>query len=369
MNNSHINCTNCGRDYPAIGSPYRCVVCGGIYDFQDPIIYDSKNIDQLQPGIWKYRHTFNIDDDVSAVSLGEGDTPLIWTKFFGYDVAVKCEHLNPTGSFKDRGSSLIVTTLKSRNIKKYIEDSSGNAGASLAAYSARAGINLSVFIPENASGIKRKQIEAYGANLFPVKGTRSAVSDATKKLADSGVIYASHAYLPFNIPGYATVAYEIYEQMGNKPPGTVIIPVGQGGLLIGVARGFAALKKAGWITKDPSIVGVQARACAPLWSIYMGGIDALRFATDGTTLAEGVRVWQPIRGDSVLKEIGSSSGKLVAVDEEDIVIGVQEFARHGFYIEPTSALAWSALKQCVDDCEEPIVVILTGSGLKQQIDY
>jgi len=369
MNISHIICTNCGRDYPIIGNPYRCTECGGVYDFQDPIIYDSENIDQLQPGIWKFRHTFNINNDVSAISLGEGDTPLIWTEMLGHNVAIKCEHLNPTGSFKDRGSSLIASILKSRNIDTYIEDSSGNAGASLAAYSARAGIKLSVFIPQNASGIKRKQIEAYGSCIIPIKGTRSAVTEATKDLAESGVVYASHAYMPFNIPGYATVAYEIYEQMGYKAPGTVIIPVGQGGLLIGVARGFAALKRAEKIANVPSIIGVQARACAPLWSIYMGGIDALRFATDGSTLAEGVRVWQPIRGDSVLKEIGSSFGKLVAVDEIEIVDGVKEFARHGFYVEPTSALAWSALKQSVDDCEGPIVVILTGSGLKQQVDY
>jgi threonine synthase len=366
MNIPSIICTNCGRNYPATGSPYRCIVCGGVYDYRDPIKYDPNNIDLLQPGIWKYRNTFNFDDEVDAISLGEGDTPLIWTEMFGHTVALKCEYLNPSGSFKDRGSSLIASFLRSRKIDKYIEDSSGNAGASLAAYSARAGIELSVVIPEIASGIKRKQIEAYGARLIPVNGTRSEVHDAAKRLADSGNSYASHAYLPFNIPGYATVAYEIFEQIGNNAPGTVIVPVGQGGLLIGIARGFAALMQAGKITKVPSIVGVQARACAPIWSIFKGGIDGLRFSTDGPTLAEGVRVWQPIRGDSVLKEIGSSSGKVIAVDENEIQIGVEEFSRRGFHIEPTSALVWNALMQCVDECEGPIVVVLTGSGLKHQ---
>jgi len=366
MGISRVICTNCGRDYPVTDNPYRCTFCGGVFDFQDPIFFNLDNIDYLQPGIWKYRHTFNIKEDVDAISLGEGDTPLIWTNIFGREVAIKCEYLNPTGSFKDRGSSLIVSFLKSCNIDKIIEDSSGNAGASLAAYSARADIELSVFIPETASGIKKKQIEAYGARLISVNGTRSAVHDAAKHLADRGNIYASHAYLPFNIPGYATVAYEIFEQIGNKSPGTVIIPVGQGGLLIGLARGFSALKKAGKTTKTPTIVGVQARACSPLWSLFMGGIDGLRFATDNPTLAEGVRVWHPIRGDIVLKEIGSSSGRFVAVDEIDIAIGVDEFARKGFYIEPTSALVWSGLRQCVDNCEDPVVVILTGSGLKFQ---
>ena len=342
------------------------MVCGGVFDFRDPIIFDPEKIDFLQPGIWKYRYTFNINDDIDAISLGEGDTPLVWTELFGHEVAIKCEFLNPTGSFKDRGSSLTASFFKSRNIDRYIEDSSGNAGASLAAYSARAGIELEVYIPETASGIKRKQIEAFGAKLIPLKGTRREIQDVAKQLADSGNIYASHAYLPFNIPGYATVAYEIFDQMGDKSPGTVILPVGQGGLLIGLARGFAALRKAEKITKIPAIVGVQARACSPLWSLFTGGIDGLRFATDGPTLAEGVRVWQPSRGDLVLKEIGSTMGKFVAVDEFEIKNGVEEFARKGFHVEPTSALVWSGLKQCVDNCDGPIVVILTGSGLKYQ---
>jgi len=368
MSITKIICTNCGRDYPTSGNPYRCLVCGGLYDYKDPIILESEKIDPSQPGIWRYRHTFNIDHDVTPISLGEGATPLIRTQIFGHAVAIKCEHLNPTGSFKDRGSSLIASILRSRNVDKYLEDSSGNAGASMAAYSARGGISLKVYVPENSSGIKRKQIEAFGAELHPVKGNRSEVAVAARTSADSGEVYASHAYLPYNIPGYATTAYEIYEQLGNGTPGTVILPVGQGGLLIGVARGFEALKSAGMISKVPALVGVQARACAPLWSIFTGGLDGLRFATDGPTLAEGVRVWQPIRGDAVLKEIRSSSGKMIAVDERDIQVGVKKLAQRGFYVEPTSAIIWSALEQCVDECEAPVVVILTGSGYKHQID-
>ena len=121
------------------------------------------------------------------------------------------------------------------------------------------------------------------------------------------------------------------------------------------------------ISKIHALVGVQARACAPLWSLFSGGIDGLKFAADGPTLAEGVRVWQPIRGDTVLEVVGSSLGKFIAVDEKDIVIGVEELARRGFHVEPTSALVWNALKQCIDECKGSIVVILTGSGLKHQI--
>lgn len=342
------------------------MVCGGIYDFDCPLVYDPGSIDLLQPGIWKYKDSFWAMNDLDPVSLGEGDTPLIWSRMHGLDVAVKCEFLNPTGSFKDRGSSLLASFFKSRKILSCIEDSSGNAGASMAAYSARAGISLSVYIPDTSSGIKREQIKAYGANLIPIAGTRVQVHAAARKAADEGASYASHAYLPFNIPGYATVAYEIFEQLGGKAPGTVIVPVGQGGLLIGLSRGFKALKNAGMIVDLPAMVGVQARACAPLWSLFVGGIDGLRFATDGPTLAEGVRVWQPIRGDSLLNEIGSSFGKFFAVDEKDILVGMDELARLGFYVEPTSALVWNALSQCGTECSDPVVLVLTGSGLKHQ---
>ncbi|HBG74315.1 MAG: hypothetical protein A2X25_13425 [Chloroflexi bacterium GWB2_49_20] len=367
MRSLGVVCTNCGREYPENGSPYRCLKCGGVYDFEGPINFDPQKINRYQGGIWKYRQTFNLPEEIEPISLGEGDSPLLWSVAFNHEVALKCEYLNPTGSYKDRGSSLIASFIHSRKVGECIEDSSGNAGASIAAYAARAGIKLGIYIPETASGIKRKQIEAYGASLFSVKGTRSDVSAVAKQIADSGMTYASHAYLPFNIPGYATIAYEIYEQLGNKAPGTVILPVGQGGLLLGVSRGFDAIRKAGLIEKMPLLVGVQARACAPLWSLYNGGVDGLRFATEGPTLAEGVKVWQPIRGDAVLKAIGSSRGWLIAIDEEDIVVGVDEFARRGFHVEPTSALVWSALGQCLNECADPIVLILTGSGLKHRI--
>jgi threonine synthase len=361
---SPVICTNCGRDYPANGFPYRCPICGGIYDFKDLPVFDQRKIDTSQPGIWKYRKNFQCGEDVVAISLGEGDTPLLWLEAFGHPIAAKCEHLNPTGSFKDRGSSLLVSILRSGNVLECIEDSSGNAGSAMAAYTARAGMLLNIFTPESASGVKRKQIEAFGAKITPTKGPRSSASEAAKQKADDGTVYASHAYLPFNLPGYATIAYELFEQLGFKSPGTVIVPVGQGGLLLGIFRGFQAILKAGLIHQIPIIIGVQARACAPLWSLFSGGMDGWRFATDGATLAEGVRIWNPIRGDAVLKAVSMSKGRFIAVDEDDIMIGVEEFARCGFHIEPTSSLVWSALAQCIEEIPDPIAVILTGSGLK-----
>jgi len=362
----NVLCTNCGRGYPVNGCPYRCEKCGGIFDFAESIKFDPNGIDKGQLGIWKFRRTFMFNDEMDAISLGEGDTPLIWSDCFGHSVAMKCEYLNPTGSFKDRGSSLIASFLHFRNVHECIEDSSGNAGASLAAYCAKAGIKLNIYAPDETSWIKQMQIEAFGAGINRIKGSRSEVSESAKQTADGGMTYASHAYLPFNLPGYATIAYEVFEQLGDKIPATVIVPVGQGGLILGIYRGFNALLKAGLTEKMPVLIGVQARVCAPLWSIYNGGLDGLCFASDGPTRAEGVRIWHPVRGDAVLAAVGSSKGKFIAVDEEDIEIGINEFGQRGFYIEPTSALVWSALGQVIEDCLEPVVMILTGSGLKQR---
>jgi threonine synthase len=320
-------------------------------------------VDASQPGIWRYRHALGLPEQAPVISLGEGRTPLLWAEAHKRQVAFKLEFVNPSGSFKDRGSATLVSFLASRKVKAAVEDSSGNAGASFAAYAARAGIQARVFVPETAAGPKRSQIEAYGAEVTPVPGPRSNAAQAVIKAADKGAAYASHAYLPFNLPGYATVAYEIYEQLGQAP-GTLVTPVGQGGFLLGASRGFAALNKAGLIQHLPRLVGVQARACAPLWALSSYGPDGLAWVTEAPTLAEGVRVRYPLRGDAVLKAVEESGGMFLVVDEADILTGRDHLARRGFYVEPTSALVWSALAQVLDQMPDPVVALLTGSGLK-----
>lgn len=361
-----IACTNCGRVYPLDGTPYKCPVCGGIFDIPEPLPYDSSKIDLSQPGIWRYRHTFGLPDGAEAISLGEGNTPLRWVDVLGRRVAFKCEYENPTGSFKDRGTSVIAGFLKSRGVLDVVEDSSGNAGASLAGYAPRAGIHARIYVPATASGPKRSQIESFGADIVPVPGSRGDVTTAVLKEAEIGTIYASHAYLPFNLPGYATAAYEIYEQMG-KMPSAVITPCGQGGLLLGLVRGFDAIRQTGQFVKMPKMIGVQSRACAPMWVMSTVGMVGMGFVTEGQTLAEGVKVRNPVRGDALLREVKSTQGSFVAVDEEHILRGRDELAQRGFSVEPTSALVWNALEQVISDLKDPIVVILTGAGFKSLI--
>lgn len=365
-----IHCTNCYLSYPHQGVPYKCPNCGGLFDYAEPFTYDPAQLSSRQPGIWRYRHTFPLALDADPVSLGEGNTPLVWAEAFGLPVAFKCEFLNPSGSFKDRGSAVIAGVLRWRGITTAVEDSSGNAGASFAAYAARAGIRTRIFAPDSASGPKRHQIEAYGAELVRIMGPRSNASKAVLRIVDSSdtgdqppLVYASHAYLPFNLPGYATLAYELVDQMGGAP-GSLVLPVGQGGFLLGIGRGFQALLAAGAIQHLPVLVGVQARACAPLWALFSYGTDGLSWAAEAPTLAEGIRVLQPLRGDAVLNTIATHRGLIVALDEEEIMPGRDQLARRGLYVEPTSAVVWGALAQLVGKLPEPIAVVLTGSGLK-----
>ncbi len=244
-----------------------------------------------------------------------------------------------------------------------MEDSSGNAGASFAAYAARAGIRAHVFVPETASGPKRSQIEAYGAILKNVAGPRSEATAAAERLSESGVTYASHAYLPLNLAGYATAAYEIAEQL-DTDAGAVIAPAGQGGLILGMSRGFEALRIAGRIRRVPALIAVQAAACAPLAAFAEVGLNGLSLVTEGATVAEGVRVRSPLRLQSVIEAVRASGGRFLAVDEGDILPGRDSLARLGFYVEPTSALTWKALQESLAQLPDPVVVILTGSGYK-----
>lgn len=358
-----IRCTSCLSLYPLDGVPYKCPVCGGVFDYSSEIEYLPEKLEAKLPGIWKYKHTFGLPETAPVVSLGEGNTPLVWSEVYGERVGFKMEYLNPTGSFKDRGTSLLVSFLLQRGVREAVEDSSGNAGSSFAAYAARAGIHAKIFVPDYASGPKRKQIEAYGADVQRILGKRSDVAEAVQRVADNGTVYASHAYLPFGIPGFATVAYELLEQIG-EPPGSIIMPVGQGGLLLGLARGFRALRRAGMIDREPALIGVQALACAPLWAIFTNGPAAMGWVTEQETLAEGVRTRYPLRGDAVLREVAHSNGRFVCVEEDQILPGRAELARRGFFVEPTSAIVWDGLMQIIDEIPRPIVAILTGSGFK-----
>ncbi|MFQ5407723.1 MAG: threonine synthase [Anaerolineales bacterium] len=340
-------------------------------DLAEPLVFDPAQVERDDRSLWRYRHTFPLPPDSAPVMLGEGGTPLLAAEIEAetgdkHAVHFKLEYLNPTGSFKDRGTTVLLTHLVRQGVVAAVEDSSGNAGASFAAYCARAGIAARIFVPAYAAGGKLAQIRAFGAELVPVPGPRSRAAEAVQSAAAEGAYYASHNYDPVGLAGLATVAYELVEQLGCAP-GTVVLPTGHGTLLLGVYRGFRALQTAGVIAQLPHLVGVQAEACAPLWAFSTFGPDGLGFVTEGDTLAEGIRILNPVRGDAVLAAVRESGGEFMPVKEVQIEAGRSVLARCGFYVEPTSAVVWAALRTLLANAHTaPVVAILTGSGYKYQ---
>lgn len=361
-----VECSQCGGGYPVDSFPVVCLECGGLYFLRSPLPYHP--IDHpapYRPGIARYQQSFPGTSDIAWISLGEGNTPLSAIEFQGERVFFKNEGLNPSGSYKDRGAAVIMSIMADRGVQGVVEDSSGNAGAALAAYAARAGVQARIYVPAAASGPKREQIAAYGANLIQVDGPRSAAADAVWQAYENGEVYASHVYLPHGLAGYATIAFEIFEQLGGAP-GTVILPVGHGLLFNGVYLGFEALHAAGRIESIPRLIGVQAAACAPIWTEYINGNPPENLAEEGLTIAEGIRIAQPAHRLTVLDIIERTNGTMVAVHEEDILRGRNELASRGFFIEPTSAVIWNALQQVHTEAERPLVAVLSGSGYKSR---
>jgi len=363
-----FRCASCGQTQPLTYGGGACPVCGGMLDLAEPLAFDPARVDRSAHavGMWRYRHTFGLPSEAEPVTLGEGDTPLVAAAVDGTRVHFKLEYLQPTGSFKDRGMAVMFTALRAAGVREAVEDSSGNAGAAFAAYAARAGLRATVFVPATAAGPKRAQIAAYGAEVVAVDGPRSVAAEAALTAVKAGAHYASHIYNPIGLVGNATVAYELYEALGQAPE-TVILPVGHGTLLIGLHRGFQALRAVGLVDRLPRLIGVQAMPCAPIWAVHRYGRAGLGWVTEGETVAEGVRVVRPLRGDTVLAAINESDGDLLAVDDADTIAGHIELARRGLYVETTSALVWPALRQVIGS--QPagsIVVVLTGSGLKNK---
>jgi threonine synthase len=305
---------------------------------------------------------FLLPPAVRLTSLGEGWTPLLEGQIAGRRVFFKMEGANPTGSFKDRGAAVLVSLLKSIGIERVHDDSSGNAGAALAAYAARAGLDATLFVPAYAAPAKLAQVQLYGAGLRTVKGPRSAATEAAVAYAEeSDSYYASHAHHAFIPLANRSIAYELWEQMGT--PDVVILPVGQGTQLLGLYEGFGELLRAGLIERMPQLIAVQAARCAPLYHALHGTEPK---ETEGETLAEGIRIANPVREGQLLEAVRETGGDVLTVSEERITEGLRALLAMGIGCEPTCAVVWKAFRQVADRLppDAKIVLSITGNGLK-----
>lgn len=301
--------------------------------------------------------------DEHIISLGEGFTPLEEIELEGHRVLLKVDYLFPTGSYKDRGATVLISMAKELGIRKAVEDSSGNAGSAIAAYCAKAGIECGIYVPQATSAGKLVQIETYGATLKKIEGSREETADVAMEVA-SNSFYASHCWNPFFLHGTKTFAFEICEQLGWKSPKAVVLPVGHGTLFLGAYIGFKELQEAGVIKEIPRLVGVQSASCAPLYEAFKkGSQDAIRIEKQDT-LAEGIAIAKPVRGKQIL-DVVKKTGEMLAVTEEEIGMALKEMGQEGYFIEPTSAATIAGLKKYMKHFKEDVIVsTLTGTGLK-----
>jgi len=339
--------------------------CGGTLDIEFQPVFDLARIKQRKPTMWRYREAIPLGKDENITSLDEGFTPLTRVVIDGKTVLIKQDQLFPTGSYKDRGASVLISNVKDLGIKEVVEDSSGNAGAAIAAYCAHASVKCHIYVPENTSAGKLAQIKLYGAELHQIPGTREDTAQAAVDAA-AKTYYASHAWNPFFFHGTKTVAFEVCEQLGWKSPDTVILPVGNGTLLLGAYIGFKELLRAGITDRMPRTIGVQAENCAPLYRAYRENRARVTPVETKETLAEGIAIARPVRGRQIIDAVRQTGGDFVVVSEDEIRKSLMEVGRLGYCIEPTSAATIAGIKKYLPNSspDEVIVSVFTGHGLK-----
>ncbi len=353
-------CHDCGQTYGLHEGAWRCS-CGGAFDLAEaPSFASFDSVDSRQWSLWRYRHALPLvgtGDHEVQVTLGEGCTPVVRVD---EGVLIKLDFAMPTLSFKDRGSALLVSAAKGLGVEHLVADSSGNAGTSIAAYAASAGIHAEVFVPSTTSPSKVSQLDAYGADVRVVEGNRAETAQAAiARVTKSGAFYASHVYSPFFHHGVKTFAFECFEQLDGALPDAILLPAGNGTLLIGASIGFDELAAAGLVRRVPRLYAVQAERCAPLASAR-----GVVVGESGKTEAEGIAIAEPPRLAQMLEVVDASGGDVLTVSEAEIQRGRSDLLRLGIYVEPTAAVAYAAIGKLGEARPDSILVPLTGAGLK-----
>ena len=344
----HLRCLDCEALAPA-SLDLACERCGGLYEIDYP---------RLPEG--------GLRLPLTALPLGQGNTPTIsfdWPDALRLRLELKLEYLSPTGSFKDRGAAMLVSAAWSGGASAFVEDSSGNAGAALAAYAAAARMSAEIFVPANAPVTKQAQITAVGGNIHAVNGDREAVAQAAEQYSqERGIPYLSHNRSPYFSEGMKSTVEEIAD---HSLPDAIVVPVGNGSLLIGLYRGFRELIQLERIERMPRLYAIQAINVSPLASAFRNH-DA---RNPEPTIADGIAVANPPRLAQMLEALRESRGAAGVVSELEIELARTTIAQRGLFVEPTSAVPLAALRRLLERGmlaeDERVLVPLTGSGLKQ----
>ena len=365
MTDPILRCTLCDCSLCADMTTLACPDCGRPLEVDYPG-HDYSNAIPPMPVPKRY---------LDLVTLGEGNTPVVELPAVASRLGIeslhaKLEYINPTGSFKDRGTAVVIAVALQHGVSEVVEDSSGNAGASVSAYAGRAGMKTHIFSPSSAPQAKLKQIVAYGAQVHSIPGPREATTAAAVAYAtEHDLIYASHVLSPYFVEGTKLFAYETFRQSGERMPKHIVMPVGNGSLLLGALKGFSELKRGGHIVEIPRLHAVQAKNVMPIVAAFQGLAGTPPVAS---TVAGGIAVGTPARLEEIVAAIKTTEGTAIAVEENDILSWRDSLARtEGVYGEPTSAAAFAGLAQLVEQGiiqpAEHVLVPITGFGLKDTV--
>lgn len=386
-------CLHCGFELPVEATEYTCPECGGNLDIQ----YDYEAIravldrDGLFPGprqdLFKYHCLMPIRDVKNAPPLRVGATPLHRVPRLGAlaglkQLYLKDDGLNPSQSFKDRASAMIIVRAAEQNVEVVCGASTGNAGSSMACMAAAANRRCVVFVPEAAPPAKIAQLLIYGAKVIAVRGSYDDAFDLCARVCEErGWFNRNTGFNPFTREGKKTCSFEICEQLGWQAPDRVIVPTGDGNIISGIWKGMRDLHKVGLIDRLPRMDCAQAEGSAAV-TRAVEHARATGFSPSGDdwsglaiapvqarTVADSISVDDPRDGMAAVRSVMESGGEAVTASDDEILDAIREVARQtGVFVEPSCACAWAGLKKLAGEgrvnAEERIVLLMTGCGLK-----
>ena len=384
MRVKYLQCVRCGREYPKGEVRYRCE-CGDSLE----IVYDYGQVrgritwGELRGrpyGHWRYREFFPPLREASIVTMGEGGTPLIRSRnvgkalFPGCELSFKVEGTNPTGSFKDRGSTIEISEAydylcdhgeECRN--EIVCASTGNMGASVAAYCARAGIASTIYVPHDTARIKLLQMTAHGARIVRVKGDYTLAMRTAKREYEENGRYLAGDY-PYRSEGEKSVGLEIVDVLHGEVD-YIACPIGNGTLLHGIWKGLKELKTVGLLHRLPKIVGAQATGCNTVVKAFERGTDQI-VPVEPHTLMDAVACGDPLDGAWAVRALRESGGVGVAVSDEEAARARDMLAKkEGIFAELSGALSFAGLQKAYDAGQvergAKIAIVVTGHGLKE----
>jgi len=365
---ANLICVNCGKNFEGT-KVFRCPEC----DSPLELLFDRHGIESKKTCSAERYHKFFPFEPHEIVSMGEGNTPLVFVPRLAEKIGVKLlgiknESMNPTWSFKDRGTSCCTTHAKALGFDHIGTVSSGNMAASVAAYGSYAGMKTTILVKENLADEKLAPVAIYGSKLFRVKGNYDDVYYKSFELGRERGIYFMNSDVPFRVAGSRAISFEIAESFDFDVPEWIIVPTSAGGNIRGIISGFVALMKFGYTSKMPRFICAQAAGCSPIVSAFdKGEMKVVRFPNPDT-IAHAIDNAFPPSGNATLALLKKYDGFAIGVSEEAIISAQAEQAENGLFGQPAAAVpiaaAYEARARGIINEKDRVVTIFTGSGLK-----